>query len=109
MHPSERTTPALLRRLRDSPHPERDAYERWILAKRTLQPVALLGAAIGGAGACLRGLGPGAVVGGAVVAGWALVRVLDQAIGALGVAAAGGLLVGAGAVAALAGALAARR
>jgi hypothetical protein len=75
-HAAERTTPDLLRQLRVSAALGRDGYERWLLWKRTLLPLALGPLAVAAAGFARR-FRVGPVVGGLLFTSWVGVRILD--------------------------------
>jgi lipopolysaccharide export LptBFGC system permease protein LptF len=101
VHVSERTTPELLRQIAVSAALGRDAYERWILWKRTLLPVCLLpiGLAAVPLGLVRRRRWPLVVVVGAqVLTLWGVVRVADQWVGSFGVGGAAGVTLGAAVV-----------
>lgn len=98
VHPSERATPDLVRHIAGSTPAGRDAYERWILWKRTLLPLCLVPL---GVAAIPLGLGRRpvlAITGAQVFTVWGVMRVADQWIGAVGPAGAA-LMVGAVAMA----------
>lgn len=82
---AERTTPDLQRQIAVSAALGRDAYERWILWKRSLLPLCVLPLGLGGLrlglGSRVSVLG---IVGGQVLTLWGAVRVADQAISSLG-------------------------
>ncbi len=85
VHASERTTPDLRRQVALSATLGRDAYERWILWKRTLLPLCLVPL---GLAALPLGLGrrwpvPGIVAAQALTL-WGVVRVADQSVQAQG-------------------------
>lgn len=101
---TERSTPDFVAQLRAHPG---DRYERWILWKRTVLPLALAPLVLGGFGLGAARRGPVAgVVGGLAVALWVAVRLCDQAIQALDAPLAAVLVLGGAAVA---GALGLRR
>jgi hypothetical protein len=75
-HAAERTTPDLLRQLRVSAALGRDGYERWLLWKRTLLPLALGPLAVAAAGFARR-FRVGPVVCGLLFTSWVGVRILD--------------------------------
>lgn len=85
VHVSERATPDLLGQLATSAALGRDAYERWILWKRTLLPLALWPLGLAALPLVLGRRAPvAAVVGAQALTLWGAVRLADQAIGALG-------------------------
>ncbi|MSQ01402.1 MAG: hypothetical protein EXR71_05850 [Myxococcales bacterium] len=89
VHIFERTTPDLLRQLRQSAALARDGYERWTLWKRSLLPLILPALAAAAAGFSQR-WGEGRVVGALVLGTWVLFRLLDtqlQLVGLVGGAA----------------------
>ncbi len=83
VHPGERTTPELRRQIAVSAALGREGYERWLLWKRTLLPVALVPLAVA-AGGLARSRRPGAVVGALLIGSWGLIRLLDAQAAALG-------------------------
>jgi len=100
VHVSERTTPDLLRQIAVSEELGRDLYERWILWKRSVLPLALLPL---GVSALPLGLGPtrptrrlvpvAVWVGTQVGSLWALTRIADQSISVLGLSGATALVL----------------
>jgi lipopolysaccharide export LptBFGC system permease protein LptF len=89
VHPSERVTSDLMRQIGVSAALGRDAYERWILWKRTVLPLCLLPI---GLGAVPLGLGAGGrrwpllgIVGAQVATLWGVVRLADQWVATLGI------------------------
>ncbi|MES2640276.1 MAG: hypothetical protein V4850_12355 [Myxococcota bacterium] len=85
VHAAERTTPDLRRQLTVSAALGRDAYERWILWKRTLLPLCLLPLGLATVPLALDRRWPVlAIVGAQVVTLWGVVRVADQWVGAVG-------------------------
>jgi hypothetical protein len=91
---AERTTPDLLRQIAVSAALGRDAYERWILWKRSLLPLCLLPLGFAGLRLGLASRVPILALGAAeVLTLWGAVRVADQAIGRLGPEGAGALVL----------------
>lgn len=87
VHASERTTPDLRRQLAVSAALGRDAYERWILWKRTLLPLCFLSIGLAVPPLALRGRWPLlALVGAPVGLVWGAVRVGDQWVAGVGLA-----------------------
>ena len=102
VHASERTTPELLDQLVRSTTLGRDGYERWLLWKRSLVPLAVVPLAVAAAGLA-RSWPPAVVVGALLLGTWLLIRVLDAGVASLGVGSASALFVVACGVAAVAG------
>jgi len=85
VHASERTTPDLQRQLAVSAALGRDAYERWILWKRTLLPLCFLPIGLAVPPLALRGRWPLlGLVGAPVGLVWGAVRVADQSVAGVG-------------------------
>ncbi|MDP2314925.1 MAG: hypothetical protein Q8P41_18645 [Pseudomonadota bacterium] len=94
VHASERTTPDLRRQLAVSAALGRDAYERWILWKRTLLPLCLVPLGLAAVPLALHGRRPlVGIVGAQVVTLWGVVRLCDQAIDAVGLPGAAAITV----------------
>lgn len=92
VHISERTTPDFLRQLARSSALGRGDYERWVLWKRSLLPLALVPLCVACAG-FVRRFSPTVVVGALLFGTWAGVRLLDAVVLGLGVGGtAGGFL-----------------
>lgn len=92
VHVSERDSPDLAAWLRLHPG---DVYERWILWKRSLIPVAAGAVAVAAMGLCLgRGLAVAGAAGGLAFGLWALIRICDGAIRELGAAGATAVVLG---------------
>ncbi len=81
VHPSERTTPDLRRQIAISASLGRDAYERWILWKRTLLPLCLLPLGLAALPLGLSRRWPvSGIVAAQVLTLWGVVRVVDQSV-----------------------------
>lgn len=96
VHPSERSSPDLARQVAVSAALGRDAYERWILWKRTLLPFCLVPIGLAAVPLALgRRSAVAVIVGAQVFSLWGLVRLADQGIGALGPVGAAAIVGGA--------------
>lgn len=89
VHASERTTPELRAQVAISAALGRDAYERWILWKRSVLPACLVPLGLGVLPFALRRRGPvAALVGAQALTVWGVVRIADQSVQSIGPAAA---------------------
>jgi lipopolysaccharide export LptBFGC system permease protein LptF len=82
-HITELATPALVERIAFSTSLGRDGYERWILYKRSLIPLSMLGLGLAGIPIALQGKKPIPMIAGAIlISFWGGMRVLDGLVGA---------------------------